>query len=137
VCILKDDAEFLLLSELTVPVGIGRGNGVVGVPEVDVDVEEEDDVDIVLDDDPVRCWSDAGMGWVDVSEATGDAKVPDICVRLRGRMVQGNALGCCAKMISNKKKYAAKYRHKINGCSPVVQNATNTIKTPIIDRRSV
>lgn len=40
--VCKCRAEFGRLSELTVPVGVGKTNGVVGVPELELELEDED-----------------------------------------------------------------------------------------------
>jgi len=81
-------AELWLLSELTVPVGVGNTNGVVGVPEVDVDVVVVDvgclslTVLILVVEDVLRGWrSEEGRGRVAVSEEIGVAKEPVIDVR--------------------------------------------------------
>jgi len=82
-------AELWLLSELTVPVGVGNTNGVVGVPEVDVDVVDVDVgcwpltvLTLVVEDDALRSWSsEEGRGLVAVSEETGVAKEPVMDVR--------------------------------------------------------
>ena len=102
------EAEFLLLSELMVPLGVGNTNGVVklGVFELDVCVDEAECLTVVVFGwVDARCWcwrkSEEGMGFVDVSEATGDAKVPVMCVRLCGEM---GWLGSIKQELENNKK---------------------------------
>jgi len=84
VCVIVR-AELWLLSELTVPVGVGNTNGVVGVPEVDVDVDVgclSLTVLILVVEDVLRGWSsEEGRGRVAVSEEIGVAKEPVIDVR--------------------------------------------------------
>jgi len=84
--VCKCIAEFGLLLELTVPVGVGNTNGVVGVVDVDVDVDVEVDerltVTVPMDDIALRAIiSGGGIGFVAVSDGTGDAKVPVIEIR--------------------------------------------------------
>jgi len=104
------EAEFLLPSELMVPLGVGNTNGVVilGVFELELDVrvdEAECLTMVVFGWVDARCWwwrkSEEGMGFVDVSEATGDMKVPDMCVRPNGELCW---LGSIGRQLENSDK---------------------------------
>jgi hypothetical protein len=96
-----------------VPLGVGNTNGVVklGVFELDVCVDEAECLTVVVFGwVDARCWcwrkSEEGMGFVDVSEATGDAKVPDMCVRLYGELCWLGSIG--RELENNDKKVWAR-----------------------------
>jgi len=121
--VCKCIAEFGLLLELTVPVGVGNTNGVVGVVDVDVDVDVDVEVDerltvtVPMDDIALRAIiSGGGIGFVAVSDGTGDAKVPVIEIRLFWKLgVVSFGLGGEFLMINNRER-----RKGLSICGEVV-----------------
>ena len=82
------------------PLGIGNTNGVVklGVFKLDICVDEAKCLTVVVFgwvDACCWCWrkSEECMGFMDVLEATGNVKVPDMCVRLYGELCWLGSIG--------------------------------------------